>query len=145
MIADMLLRNPVFDQPTDNTNDTALCYGISPRDPQLHKLYETAKNNVNHQKIVSAIQCRRLCLKLIIGHPGKDYKSVWDKLSILNNTILVFLSSRLVIPELLCRSILDQLHTSHLGIIRTRALARKLYFWHGMSTQIASLIDACDK
>jgi hypothetical protein len=28
---------------------------------------------------------------------------------------------------------------------RTRALAWKLYFWPGMSTQIASLIDACDK
>jgi hypothetical protein len=57
----------------------------------------------------------------------------------------VFSSNRLVIPESLHRSILDQLHTSHSGITRTRSLARKLYFWPGMSTQIADLINACDR
>jgi hypothetical protein len=77
MIADALSRNPVFDPPTDNSNDTALCYGISPRDLLSHKLYETAKNDVNYQKIVTAIQHSRLCSKLIIGHPGKDYKNVY--------------------------------------------------------------------
>jgi hypothetical protein len=56
MIADALSRNPVFEPPTDNSNDTALCYSISPRDPLLHKLYETAKIDVNNQKIVTAIQ-----------------------------------------------------------------------------------------
>jgi hypothetical protein len=48
MIADALSRNPVFDPPTDNTNDTALFYGISLRDPLLQKLYKTAKNDVNY-------------------------------------------------------------------------------------------------
>jgi hypothetical protein len=86
-----------------------------------------------------------MCSKLIIGHPGKDYKGAWEELSVINVTILVFLSTRLVIPKLLCRSILDQLHTSHSGITRTSSLARKLYFWPGMSTEIASLINACDK
>jgi hypothetical protein len=100
MIADALSRNPVFDPPTDNSNDTALCYGISPRDLLLHKLYETAKNDVYYQKIATAIQRRRLCSELIIGHPGKDYKSVWDELSVLNDTIFVFSSTHLVIPEL---------------------------------------------
>jgi hypothetical protein len=37
MIADALLQNPVFDPPTDNSNDMALCYGISPRDLHLGK------------------------------------------------------------------------------------------------------------
>jgi hypothetical protein len=91
MIADALSRNPIFDPPTDNSNDTTLCYGISLRDPLLHKLYETAKINVNYQKISTAIQRRKLCSKLIIGHPGRNYKSVWDELSVINETILVFL------------------------------------------------------
>jgi hypothetical protein len=47
-----------------------------------------------------------------------DFKSVWDKLNILNNTMLVLSSTRLVIPELLHRPILDQLHTSHSAITR---------------------------
>jgi hypothetical protein len=145
MIADALSQNPVFDPPTYNSNDTALCYGIGPRDPLLHNIYETAKKDLNYQKIATAIQGRKLCLKLIIGHPGKDYKGVWEELSVINDTILVFSSTRLVIPESLHRSILEQLHTSHSGITCTRSLARKLYFWPGMWTQIASLINACDK
>jgi hypothetical protein len=145
MIADTLSRNPVFDPPTDNSSDMALSYGISPRDPLLHNVYEEAKKDLNYQKIVTAIQRRKLCSKLIMGHPGKDYKGVWEELFVLNDTILVFSSTCLVIPESLRRSILDQLHTSHSGIRRTRSLARKLYFWPGMSTQIASLINACDR
>jgi hypothetical protein len=34
-----------------------------------------------------------------MGHPGKDYKGVWEELSVINDTILVFSSTRLVIPE----------------------------------------------
>jgi hypothetical protein len=99
MIADALSQNPVFDPPTDNSNDTALCYGISLRDPLLHNIYEAAKKDLNYQKIVTAIQRRKLCSKLIMGHPGKDYKGVWEELSVINDTILVFSSTRLVIPE----------------------------------------------
>jgi hypothetical protein len=145
MIADALSRNPVFDPPTDNSTDMALCYGISPRDPLLRNVYEAEKKDLNYQKIVAAIQRQKLCSKLIIGHPGKMYKNAWEELSVINDTILVFLSTRLVIPESLRRSILDQLQTSHSGITRTPSLARKLYFLPGMSTQIADLINACDK
>jgi hypothetical protein len=70
---------------------------------------------------------------------------VWDELSVINDTILVLSSTRLEIPELLRCSILDQLHTSHSGITRTRSLARKLHFWPGMSKQIAMLINSCNK
>jgi hypothetical protein len=122
MIADALLRNPVFDPPTDNSIDMTLCYGISPRDPLLGNIYEAAKKDLNYQKIVTAIQRQKLCSKLIIGHPGKMYKNVWEELSVINDTILVFLSIRLVIPESLRRSILDQLHTSHSGIYRGHAV-----------------------
>jgi hypothetical protein len=69
MIADALSRNPVFDPPTDNSSDMALCYGISPRDPLLHNVYEVAKKDLNYQKIVTAIQRRKLCSKLIFRHP----------------------------------------------------------------------------
>jgi hypothetical protein len=64
MIADALLQNPVFDPPTDNSNDMALCYGISPRDPLLHNIYAAAKEDLNYQKVVTAIQRRKLCSKL---------------------------------------------------------------------------------
>jgi hypothetical protein len=75
MIANALSHNPVFDPPTDNSSDMALCYGISPRDPLLHNVYKAAKEDLNYQKIVTAIQRRKLCSQLIMGHPGKMYKN----------------------------------------------------------------------
>jgi hypothetical protein len=41
--------------------------------------------------------------------------------------------------------LLKQLHMAHAGICRTHELARKHYFWQGMSTDIAAMINDCDK
>jgi hypothetical protein len=40
--------------------------------------------------------------------------------------------------------ILKQLHIPHAGI-NTRALAKKHFFWPGMSTDIAGMISHCDR
>jgi hypothetical protein len=51
MIADALLRNPVFDPPTDNSSDMALCYSISSLDPLLRNVYEAAKKDLKYQEM----------------------------------------------------------------------------------------------
>jgi hypothetical protein len=79
------------------------------------------------------------------GHPGKSYKSVWDKISVLDDAILVINATQIVVPIKLCHQILQQLHEPHAGINRTRELARKHYFWPGLSTDIAAMINNCDK
>jgi hypothetical protein len=49
-------------------------------------------------------------VKLQKGHPGKNYKSVWDKISVLDNAILVINATQIVVPMKLCHQILKQFH-----------------------------------
>jgi transposase InsO family protein len=39
----------------------------------------------------------------------------------------------------------EQFHEPHAGINQTQALARKHYYWPGLSTDIAAMINNCDK
>jgi hypothetical protein len=98
-----------------------------------------------YQSIVTAIKRGKLVLKLQKGHPGKSYKSVWDRILVLDDAILVINATQIVVPIKLRHRILKQLHEPHAGINRTRAMARKHFFWPGLSTDLASMINNCDK
>jgi hypothetical protein len=87
LIADALSRNPIFDPPESSGDQLALCYGVQPKDPLLHEIYDAAVADPDYRTIVTAIKRGKLVLKLQKGHPGKNYKSVWDKISVLNDMI----------------------------------------------------------
>jgi len=57
---------------------------------------------------------------------------------------LLFRAGRLVIPSKLQKSISNQVHESHLGVEKTLARARKLYYWPDMSVQIKELVHSCE-
>lgn len=57
---------------------------------------------------------------------------------------LLFLDHRLVIPSDMQRRISVWLHLPHLGIEKTLARARMLYYWPGMNAQIKELIASCN-
>jgi hypothetical protein len=80
LIADALSRNPIFDPPESSGDQMALCYGVQPKDPLLHSIYDAAVADPVYQSIVTAIKRGKLVAKLQKGHPGKSYKSVWDKI-----------------------------------------------------------------
>lgn len=56
---------------------------------------------------------------------------------------LLFYNHRLVVPSELQRKMSKWLHEPHLGIEKTLARARKLYYWPGMNTQIKQLVTSC--
>jgi hypothetical protein len=145
LIADALSRNSIFDPPEDSGDRMALCYGVQPKDPLLHSIYNAAISDPIYQSIVTAIKRGQLVAKLQKGHPGKGYKSIWDKISVLDDTILVINATQIVVSIKLPHQILKQLHEPHAGINRTRELARKDYFWPGLLTDIAVMINNCDK
>lgn len=57
---------------------------------------------------------------------------------------LLFRNHRLVIPTVLQEKISKWLHSPHLGIEKTLARARMLYFWPKMNSQIKEIVTACD-
>jgi hypothetical protein len=122
----------------------ALCYGVQPKDLLLHSIYNVVSDPV-YQSIVTAIKRGKLVAKLQKGHPGKNYKSVWDKNLVLDDAILVINATQIVVPIKLRHQILQQLHEPHAGINRTRALSRNHLYWPGLSTDIAAMINNCDK
>jgi hypothetical protein len=145
LIADALSRNPIFDPPEDSGDHMAICYGVQPKDPLLHSIYEAAMSDSIYQSIVTAIKRGKLVAMLQKGPPGKRYKSLWDQISFLDDAILVINATQIVVPMKLRHQILKQLHEPHAGINRTRELARKRYFWPGLSTDIAAMINNGDK
>jgi hypothetical protein len=98
LISDALSRNPIFDPPEDSGDHMALCYGIQLKDPLLHAIYDAGVADPIYQSIVTAIKRGKLVSKLQKGHPGKSYKSVWDQISILDDTILIIGATQILIP-----------------------------------------------
>jgi hypothetical protein len=145
LIADALSRNPIFYPPESSGDQMALCYGVQPKDPLLHDIYDAAVADPVYQSIVTAIKRGKLVAKLQKGHPGKNFQSVWDKISVLDDAIWVINATQIVVPMKLRHQILKQLHEPHPGINRTRAMARKHFFWLGLSTDIVAMINNCDK
>ena len=48
-------------------------------------------------------------------------------------------------PKLQRKSILNKVHESHSGIVKTKALLRALYYWPGMMSDAKNMVEACDK
>jgi hypothetical protein len=57
----------------------------------------------------------------------------YKKIYVLDEAILVINATQILVPIKLRHQILQQLHEPHAGINRTRELARKHYFWPGLS------------
>jgi hypothetical protein len=53
LIADALSSNPIFDPPESSGDQMAFCYGVQPKDPLLHDIYDAAVADPVYQSIVT--------------------------------------------------------------------------------------------
>jgi len=51
---------------------------------------------------------------------------------------------RTIVPKKLCKEVLESLHRSHLGIVKTKALARNFVWWPGLDKDTEYMISKCD-
>lgn len=56
---------------------------------------------------------------------------------------LIMLGQRVVIPLSLRKNILRELHKTHLGISKTKALSRSYVWWPGINSEIENMVLAC--
>ena len=100
----------------------------TPRDPILRQVWQT----------------------IITGWPDSmkelptDIRPYWafrDELGISNST--VFKGRQVLIPEALRPDVLQQLHQGHMGIERTRRLARESVYWPNINQDIENLVKKC--
>ncbi|KAK9738991.1 Integrase zinc binding domain [Popillia japonica] len=56
---------------------------------------------------------------------------------------LLLKDSRIIIPPLMQREVLDFIHSGHQGIVKCRERAKMSVWWIGLSTQIERLVRTC--
>ncbi|CAI2321053.1 unnamed protein product [Caenorhabditis sp. 36 PRJEB53466] len=72
----------------------------------------------------------------------KKFSSIKQSLSVVKDCVMM--SERVVVPEMLQKTILKQLHEGHPGMVRMKQLARAFVFWPGMDEDIAKVVAACN-
>ena len=72
----------------------------------------------------------------------REYWSLRDQLTVEDGIILK--GQQVVIPASMKQDILRQLHTAHLGIEKTKLLAKDTVFWLNMTKDIEQLVNTCE-
>lgn len=107
----------------------------------------------NFESYLRAMECdekyKRICEFVKSGWPGyhkldtfaQQFYKVKSELHYENGLLLW--GDRLVVPEPLQSKIAHWLHEPHLGIEKTLARARQLYFWPGMYSIVKEIVETC--
>ena len=76
-----------------------------------------------------------------IQGPVKRYYPVSSEISIIND--LLMRNGRIIIPLVLQKQVLSQLHTGHQGIQKCRDRAKQAVWWPGLSKELEDLVNKC--
>ena len=75
-------------------------------------------------------------------HPdARSYYDSREELSVLDE--IVFKGDRVVVPTVMRKGVLKNIHESHSGIVRCKQLARDVVYWPGMNAKIEDMISNC--
>lgn len=152
IIADTLSRSPVWPADKQDVNnvidDSHLrqTYSSTNLDKELEIFCEAAVHDPKYQQLLRAIEngVNFKCLQQ--DHIAKQYKGVWERLSILQanpSNLAVLDGIRIIVPEAVRRETLQLLHSSHQGIVKTKQCARQHYYWPGITAAIITTVEAC--
>ncbi|XP_055307850.1 uncharacterized protein K02A2.6-like [Sitodiplosis mosellana] len=97
------------------------------RDPILSKIMDSVQNGT---------------LNNLQGDDFKAYRSKALELSVESGCVLW--GYRTVIPSKLQKAVLEALHMSHLGIVKTKSLARSYVYWPNIDKDIEFMIKSCE-
>lgn len=106
-------------------------------------LFNDIKRAVNADKVLSLVikymkngWPRKITCKSIL-----PYFQCKTDLEIINNCL--FRGHRVVIPTVYRRRMLEELHSAHFGIVKTKSAARSRMWWPGIDADIEQWIGAC--
>ncbi|CAC5401780.1 unnamed protein product [Mytilus coruscus] len=74
-------------------------------------------------------------------HSLRPYWTFRDELSVIDG--LLYKSNKAIVPKALQNEMLDKIHESHLGIVKSKSRARDVLFWIGMGQDIEDKVKAC--
>lgn len=157
-VADALSRAPVNDpeEPDDDEEKSLreiICYNMKAEgehdssftfiDKSLDKLREEIEKDENYKWTMKALQMGKALKDLSEAHPANLLAKYWSRMSI-HDGLIILDGHRIFVPKGARKEILEKLHGSHQGICRTRTRARSLFYWPGISNNVAQMIKACE-
>ena len=98
-------------------------------DPDLHQLKETILTGWPNEK-------SEVPEKIRIYYNHRDELAVQDG--------IIFRSSRCVVPKSLRKSMLEKIHSSHMGMESSLRRARECIYWPSMNSEIKDYISQCE-
>ena len=143
LMADALSRYPVF-SPKEGDDSAAIIVASCAAIQNIHDF--AGLKDPAHRSVILAKKEGKLIKQLPCSHPALSYKSIWDDLSLDGENgkeILIYDGHRIVVPANLRQDVLAAMHKSHCGMEKTRQLAKSLYFWPGMSNDVAQTVQKC--
>jgi len=114
-----------------------------PADPLLEKLKAVAVADKQYSELINAVTTGFLGGREKMSSYVRQYWAIWSDLSVEDGIVLY--GRRLVIPAAARSDVLQRLHASHQGIVRTKRRARQTVYWPGVSNEIVLLVEQCQK
>lgn len=140
-LADWLSRNPNDDSENNEINDE--------EDLQLNAIFadklierETLVQETNEDILLMEVKHQ-----ININWRGKFNEEIRPFYKIRNElTIedeLIMFGSRIVVPTKSRKSILTEMHSTHLGIVKMKSLVRSYVWWPAITKDIENMVNSC--
>ena len=116
-------------------------------DPTIN-LIASAAGDIEFQRIISALRSGANSADLEDDHPAQHFREKWHELSIVQleneeHPLIIRNGKQIVIPRTARKSLLRELHRGHSGISKTYLMAKELYYWPSMKSDISNHVAAC--
>ena len=155
VLADYCSRHPVWDKDTDadifedvveSSQQVRLIDSANGHlgsiDPLLQDLKLAADADLSYQQVIKTLIEGKLPQQTGHTNASRQYKEVWDRLGIFHG-LLILDNSRIVIPASHRSKILQLLHRGHLGIVKSKMLAKQLYYWPNINKELTTYVTNC--
>lgn len=71
-----------------------------------------------------------------------EYRRVFEKLSVTKSGV-VLRNSRILVPNVLRKLIMELTHVGHQGVVKTKALIRSRVWYPGIDAQVEAMMHKC--
>jgi transposase InsO family protein len=141
-LADCLSRMPA--EPGDHLMDEELmvCVADTGARHWEDRLRKATEEDENFQELVRTIIHGWPNSRCNIHGAVTPYWDVRDELSTYGG--IIFRGNRVCIPASLRSEVLNLLHVSHSGMVKTKQLAREKIYWPGINKAIEDMVSKCD-
>ncbi|CAC5364689.1 unnamed protein product [Mytilus coruscus] len=147
IVTDMLSRAPIKINTNNEVENDIECFvnmvirNTSMSDRNLEQITEETSKDDTLQRLTRLIIDDWPDEKNEVPKEVFEYWNFRDELSNVNGIILK--GEKIIIPTSMRKNMLNKLHEGHLGIEKTRKLARDFIFWPGINAQITNFISKC--